>query len=105
LRKCSIQKFEDTNRVIRSCIIQYNDQKWPKVLKRKNNYNCIYETYIEESKDFWPFLVIVLYDTASDYPIGIFKLLNGTFPQYRSHLRNVSDKITLKKKITILIDK
>ena len=48
---CGNQKFEDTNRVIRSCIIQYNDQKWPKVLKRKNNYNCIYETYIEESME------------------------------------------------------
>jgi hypothetical protein len=30
---------------------KYNDQKWPKVLKRKNNYNCIYETYIEESME------------------------------------------------------
>ena len=36
LRKCS-------KRVIRSCNIQYNDQKM------KNNYNYIYKTYIEES--------------------------------------------------------
>ena len=66
-------------------------------------YVCFVDTVVVvfPFQDFWPFLVIVLYDTASDYPIGIFKLLNGTFPQYRSHLRNVSDKITLKKNIVV----